>query len=115
MPFTLVHCGKYRTEDKLKTGVRELPESCVSQHSGSVETEQPCVAPRNFATYGQICILSHFLAKMTGKTTYSRRGHASGQNFTPYTCMTDDPGYDPSVRKLLEINLRNFGSVFLNA
>jgi len=66
----------------------------VSQNSGSLETEQPCatapgiaqggcsgVSPREiFATYGQICILSHFLAKMTCKTTCSR-GHVSRQNF----------------------------------
>jgi len=69
------------------TGARELSESCVSQNSRSLETEQPCVLaqggglgcyPREiFATYGQICILSHFMAKMTCKTTCSR-GHASG-------------------------------------
>jgi len=27
----------------------------------------------------------------------------------------DNPGYDPAVRKLLEINLPDFGSVFTNA
>jgi len=57
------------------TGAWELSESCVSQKSGSLETVQPCVlshvgdsgvSPREiFATYGQICILSHFVAKMT--------------------------------------------------
>jgi len=60
-------------------GARELFESCVSHNSRSLETEQPYVrlcpstgpsfggvTPDNFfATYGQICILSHFLAKMT--------------------------------------------------
>ena len=82
------------TSRALLPGARELSESCVSQNSGSLLTEQPCVLsqdggsvrgchPREiFVNYGQICILSHFLAKMTCKTTCSRtRGHASGQNF----------------------------------
>jgi len=74
----------------LQTGARELSESCVSQNSESLETEQPCLLAEGggsgchhreiFATYGQIYILSHFLAKTTCKTTCSRE-NASGQNF----------------------------------
>jgi len=30
-------------QTKTKTGARELSKSCVSQNSGSLETEQPCV------------------------------------------------------------------------
>jgi len=79
----------------MASGAQELSESCVSQNSGSLETEQPCVLAKGgssgvspqeiFATYGQICILSYFLAKMTCKTTCSR-GHASGQNFLHIRC-----------------------------
>ena len=73
-----------------RSGARELSESCVSQNSRSLETERPCLLAQGggsgcyhreiFATYEQIYILSHFLAKTTCKTTCSR-GHASGQNF----------------------------------
>ena len=92
-----------RLDPFLRTGARELSESCVSQNSGGLETEQPCVLaqgggsgggsgvspPRNFCNSAtlQICILSHFLAKMTCKTTRSR-GHASGQSFLlSLSCM----------------------------
>ena len=74
------------------SGARELSESCVSQNSGSLENRTLCPSKRRgsaggrvsplkiFANYGHFCILSHFLAKMTCKTTCSR-GHASVQNF----------------------------------